>query len=174
LLAAAVSVCGCQEQPKIASYTVPAPVSTKHRLLVAMFARPGNIWFFRLDGPEPEIAEQAAAFEQLVQSVRFAAADEPPVWTMPAGWQREPGNQFRYATLRAGKLEGRVSQLPGTEQAAAVLPNLSRFRNEVGLPQATEADLAKDTKPIIVNEVTGTWIDVTGPGGKAKGPMMKF
>jgi hypothetical protein len=91
---------------------------------------------------------------------------------MPDGWQREPGNQFRFATLRAGKLEGRVSKLDANSPgAASVAENVKRFRREVGLPEAPEE---KDTRTIDVGGVPATWIDVTGPGGKGGPPFMKF
>lgn len=185
LLVAALLLTGCQQQEQITAYTVPheskadakkAPTpSGPQRMLVAMFVRPDTIWFFRLDGPATAVTKQAETFEKLVQSVRFPGRDEPPTWAMPEGWTREPGNQFRYATLRAGALTGRVSKLDaGSPGAASVLQNVNRFRGEVGLPPTTENDLPKDTRPIEVDGVKMIWIDVSGPGGGGKGPMMKF
>lgn len=178
MVLAALWLAGCQEAV-ITTYTAPRearPLDKKsagpQRLLVAMFARPDEVWFFRLDGPKDEVDQQAEAFAKLVQSVRFAGKGEPPAWTMPEGWTREPGNQFRFATLRVGNLVGRVSKLTAESAgAASVVENVKRFRREVGLPEEPEP---KDTRTIDVSGVPATWIDVVGPGGKSGPPFMKF
>ena len=172
----ALLLAGCQEA-QITSYTVPreefgaakkGPKASAgpRRMLVGMFIQCASVWSFRVDGPEAEVAKQAEAFKTLVQSVRFPGNDEPPTWTMPNGWTQEPGNAFRHATFRVGTLEGWVSRTAAEGEGGSLLSNLTRWRGLVGLPPAAESDLPTDTRPIDVNGVKGTWIDITGPGGK--------
>ena len=179
--ATAAGLAGCQPADEVRRYQVPReqpaaplkrPATTKpspagpQRMLVGMFPRPDSVWFFRLDGPEAQVTELKDAFEKLVRSIKFTGkADDPVIWTLPEGWKQEPApkGSLRYATLRVGTLEGRVARLG--RESGTVLQNLERFRGEVGLPEPTEADLAKDAKPIEVDGTAGTWIDITGPGG---------
>lgn len=64
-------------------------------------------------------------------------------WTLPAGWKEAPGGgPMRYATITApvsGKLEVTVIRLPGP--AGGELPNVNRWRNQLGLPPIGEAEL---------------------------------
>lgn len=71
-------------------------------------------------------------------------------WTLPAGWKEAPGGgAMRYATLTApvtGKLEVTVIRLPGP--AGGELANVNRWRNQIGLPPLSEADLPAARKVV--------------------------
>ncbi len=41
------------------------------RMLGAIVARPGRVWFFKLLGPDAQVQPQAAAFKKFLESVRF-------------------------------------------------------------------------------------------------------
>lgn len=66
-------------------------------------------------------------------------------WTLPKGWAEAPSpGGMRYATLTApvqGKVDVSVVVLPGP--AGGELPNVNRWRNQIGLPPVDDAALAK-------------------------------
>ncbi len=77
-----------------------------------------------------------------------ATSDEPQqhplVWSTPAGWGENPPSQMRLIDLRFGdQQEGEcyLSAMPGA--AGGLLPNINRWRGQMGLPAITDADLEK-------------------------------
>jgi len=75
-----------------------------------------------------------------------APAGDKPTWTVPAGWQEGPLAQFliaKYIIAGTGdaKAEVNVSSLAG--DGGGLAPNINRWRAQLGLAPATEADLAK-------------------------------
>ena len=66
-------------------------------------------------------------------------------WTLPSGWKEEPGNGIRLATLRppqdAGPSEVSVVALPG--DVGGELPNVNRWRGQLGLPPINAPQLPK-------------------------------
>jgi hypothetical protein len=67
------------------------------------------------------------------------------VWTLPAGWKDQRQGGMRYATLTpggvTGKIDGSVVVLPGP--AGGELPNVNRWRGQIGLPPIDEPALAR-------------------------------
>lgn len=93
------------------------------------------------------------------------AQDEPiPKFSQPAGWQSLPGSGFSRASFAIGEEKQgarfTLSDFPtgGGLQIAEVLPNVNRWRGEVGLPPITEAELSKSTEPLVIGGVKGTYI----------------
>src|SRR6266852_3483341 len=69
------------------------------RMLTAIFPHGDRTWFFKLLGPETEVAQHKEEFDRFIQSVRFKdQAKEPVTWTVPDGWRSEPGVPSRYAS----------------------------------------------------------------------------
>jgi hypothetical protein len=82
-----------------------------------------------------------------------SSADVPPPpapsergslkWTLPKGWTESKVGGMRYATLKPpveGRIDVSVVVLPGP--AGGELANVNRWRGQIGLPAAAEADLA--------------------------------
>lgn len=69
-------------------------------------------------------------------------------WTLPSGWSEgKGGGPMRYATLVApvlGKVDVSVIVLPGP--AGGELANVNRWRNQIGLPPYSEAELPGSRK----------------------------
>jgi hypothetical protein len=161
---------GCQEEG-IRHYQVPKPEST--RLLAALVPHGDQTWFVKLMGPASAVEPHAAAFEQFVRSLRFTGQVAQPVaWTVPDGWQAQAGPAERHATFRLGPqstgLEVTVTSLG--KEAAAVLPNVNRWRGQIGLAPLADADLGSVTRTLKLNGDVVTLVDLTGPGSK-KGPL---
>lgn len=79
-----------------------------------------------------------------------AAARDEIEWELPAGWQEGPVlEQMRYATLitsdEGPALEVSVTFLEG--RAGGVRANIDRWRRQLGLPPATDEDLAQQLRP---------------------------
>lgn len=87
-------------------------------------------------------------------------------WDLPEGWRQEPNpNQMRFATLAVGagdtRMEVSITELGGA--AGGVLANVQRWRGQIGLPQASEAELREQTHPIKARGAEGVWVDLVGP-----------
>lgn len=189
LLAIFAAASGCGQNEEIRRYTVPkqeeidqlagnlpaadkgGPASSEssesQRMLAAIVLRPSQAWFFKFVGDPKGVAEHADEFNALLKSVHFSD-DATPEWSLPAGWTRQAGNQFRYATLAIGgtSLEVSVSALDwsGTEETEYVLSNINRWRGQVGLDPIAANELAEETKQIEIADGTATLVDFTGHG----------
>ena len=88
-----------------------------------------------------------------------------PAWTVPAGWQEVPPTQFllaKYSIADASgaKAEVNVAELDGN--GGGVLPNVNRWRGQIGLDLVDETGLAKGTTPLDVSGGQATLVDLTG------------
>ncbi|MBL8793954.1 MAG: hypothetical protein JNM56_08615 [Planctomycetia bacterium] len=169
-----VLLAGCLKEEEIRRYTAPKPVTIKlktpdlppARLLAAIFPRGEGAWVFKVQGPEASVAKHEEGFEKFLQTVRLTDnADEPISWQLPEGWTREPGNNFRFATLRIAakddNLDLSVSKIQGAD-AASIRANVDRWAKQLGLPGATEADLKTFCTPIKVDGVEATLVKISG------------
>jgi len=125
-------------------------------------------WFFKLTGPIAAVAAQESAFTDFLRTVKFDDQGEP-TWTLPDGWQRLPGNQFRYATLKLPEgdgppLEITVSALPnaGGDNTNYILINVNRWRNQLQLPPITAAQLPAESTEIKLEAATATMVNLAG------------
>jgi len=163
---AVAALAGCRDDD-VRRYKVPKPVTTPMRLLGAIVPHGERTWFFKLLGPAPVVGEQKETFDRFLTTVKFNdTGDRPITWTVPEGWSEEqPGGQMRYATLRSDKdhLELTVTSLG--REGGAVLPNVNRWRGQIGLPSVTEAELPSFSRELTVAGEKATVIDLTGTGG---------
>ena len=73
-------------------------------------------------------------------------AGNVPTWTVPAGWQPAPLTQFLVAKFSINAADGlqaavNISSLDG--DGGGLLPNVTRWRGQLGLDPVGEADLAQ-------------------------------
>lgn len=190
---------GCEKTEEIARYTVakPPPIEAANnarpggtadeppgeptdRTLAAIVPRQGQGWFFKLTGPKDAVAAQADPFTALVKSVQFTA-DGKPRWTLPDGWQEQPGSQLRYATLviPGGEkpLEVSVTALPnpGDDEAGYVLVNVNRWRGQLKLPPIAADQLAGESTRLELDGATATLVNLLGtaaPNSMGRPPLM--
>ena len=85
-------------------------------------------------------------------------------WSLPAGWTSVANtNPVRYATLRAGtgdqQIDVSITQLSGF--AGGIAANINRWRGQVGLPRASDEELAANAQRIAA-EAPGLWVDLIG------------
>ncbi|MEX0938287.1 MAG: hypothetical protein WDZ59_10550 [Pirellulales bacterium] len=190
--AIAVSMTGCGEHETVRSYSVPkteslaagrgsgsqAPLTGDARTLAAIVPHGEQAWFFKLTGPDDAVAAKSDDFRTLIQSVRFeSASGGQPTWSVPEGWEQQPGDSMRYATLTSrgdqsndqsdseGPLELTVIPLPGpdADMDSYVLANVNRWRRQLGLPPIEADQLASETETVtLADDHTATLANLTG------------
>ena len=92
-----------------------------------------------------------------------------PVWAVPAGWQEVPPAEFllaEYAIAGANGLKADVNVAMLNGEGGGVLPNMNRWRGQLGLPPASEADLSAATSAFEVAGGQATMVDLTGTDPK--------
>jgi hypothetical protein len=160
---------GCRDD-EIRHYRVPRTEPPPTRLLAAILPAGEKVWFVSVSGPAPAVAALQPAFDQFVQTIRFPEDERRRItWTLPADWQRERSREkMRYATFRAGPNALEVKVHAFGQESAGVLANVNRWRGQIGLDPITEAELPQVARPLTVNGVAGTAVDMTGPGANAR------
>lgn len=181
-LLAAITAAGCggdeirrYQVPKLETLAVASPHRdpAAQRMLAVVFPRKDRTWFFKLVGPAALVGDQKAAFDSFMGTVRFHdQADKPISWTAPDGWRVEGASGMRYATFRINTrdqpLDLSVTSL-GPE-AATLLPNVNRWREQLGLGPIGEAELGSVVTRREIEGAPVSFVDLTGPGGTSS-PM---
>jgi hypothetical protein len=173
-----VALSGCQDD-EIRHYRVPKIEPPSVRMLSVILPIGEKAWFVSVTGPAPAIGDLLPEFQRFVQSLRFPENERRRVtWDLPTDWQREPNRSQgrepvrRYATFRAGPNALEVKVFALGPESAAVLPNVNRWRGQIGLDPTTDAELPTVSRSITVNSVAGTFVDMTGPGANPDRPPM--
>ena len=180
-LSCLVYVGGCGKEPQIEQYVVqrePQPVAEPSspreptdRMLGAIIPLDENYWFFKLTGSKAATAPLVEKFGTFMQSVKFSAGPGPsaPSWTLPDGWAQKPGNDFRFATIEIAAepkpLELAVSKLPrdpAGKDDAALLANVNRWRDQLGLKPLGPTELAAHTKSLPIGATQAILTDFEG------------
>ena len=139
-----------------------------YRMLAAIVPRGEQAWFFRLMGPAESRGRGQRQFPRAVKSVRFAADDAPPEWTLPDGWRQKPASGMRYATIEAGAadqvLDLSVTVLPRNEPNFDVytLSNVNRWRGQLGLPPLAIGRLHDGVEELELDGAAATLVDLVG------------
>jgi hypothetical protein len=131
------------------------------RILAAILHGDDATWFFKMSGDPDLVENQKANFIAFLKSVEFGQPAAPaadaagkPAWTVPADWQEGQLAQFLVAKFIIGSGDAtaavNVSQLDG--DGGGLLPNINRWRGQLGQPPVADADIA--TLPTI--DATGT------------------
>ncbi len=167
---------GCRTEEGISQYTVPKKLD---RMLAAMIPVGEDAWFFKITGPDKQVAEIADRFRDFLTSVRFADDESgKPTWTLPTGWIQRPGEAMRYATIRIeselAPLEMSVITFPikGDDLQQYRLENVNRWRDELRLARVESDQLDSETEQIVVAGHSITMVNLVGQLGG--GPMPPF
>jgi hypothetical protein len=171
-----------------------AGANARGRMLVAMLGHDGTSYFFKMTGEDAAVTEQKSAFLQFLKSISFVTApaetaaanphagmaagmgmgttpEAAPVAnsSLPAGWAEIPNPPMllaKYVIQGSGdaKAEVNISMLSGI--GGGVMANVTRWRNQLGLPPISEEDWSKQARTMDVNGVQGTVVDLTGTDPK--------
>ncbi|MFH2201574.1 MAG: hypothetical protein ABIJ96_00520 [Elusimicrobiota bacterium] len=86
-------------------------------------------------------------------------------WKLPAGWTEKAGAGMRAATFLVGEgesqLEASVISLGGI--GGGMLPNVNRWRRQIGLPPIDEEALKRDTLKLVSPAGPVLMFDIPGP-----------
>jgi hypothetical protein len=159
-----LAAAGCQDEA-VRHYKEPRVPEPPMRLLGTILPAGDQVWFVKLSGPESAVAPHHGEFDQFVQSIRSPnQAEEPITWTAPVGWQTESGTrEQRYATFRVGPDNLEVTITALDRKGNEVLPNVNRWRKQIGLGEITAAELTQATRIIEIAGTTATLVDAIGP-----------
>jgi hypothetical protein len=112
-----------------------------------------SIQFGELAAPSTMDLSQLPPSHPAIPGMNAGAATTPapdagsvPTWTVPAGWQTAPLSQFLVAKFSITAADGsqaavNISSLDG--DGGGLLPNVTRWRGQLGLDPVGKADLSK-------------------------------
>lgn len=85
-------------------------------------------------------------------------------YEVPTGWRQEPASGFRKASFRLaeGDLSGEVLVTDLDLAAGDLLPNVNRWRGQIGLEPTTEREMEQRVEPIDVGTNHGDYIEMLG------------
>ena len=130
-------------------------------------ATPSTMDLSQLPPSHPAIPGMDSA----AQTPPAADAAGKPTWTVPADWQEGQLAQFLVAKFVIGSGDAsaavNVSSLAG--DGGGLLPNINRWRGQLGQPPVTDADIA--TLPTVdATGVKATLVDISGTDARSGKP----
>jgi hypothetical protein len=86
-------------------------------------------------------------------------------YDVPASWSEGPAGGMRKAafTVGSGAETGEVTIINLDASGGALLPNVNRWRQQVGLGETSADDLARDAKKIELGDTSGDLVELAGP-----------
>lgn len=154
-LVAALASCG----PSDGVRRYKAPKDPAWRMIGAIVTAKDTTWFFKVAAPTDRLASAQTGVMMFLKDLRVEGGDVK--WTVPEGWKEEKGGAARAATLKFGdrepKLELTISKLPG--DGGGLPANVNRWREQLGLDRASEAEIASSLKKVGEAQV----VDLIGP-----------
>ena len=96
-----------------------------------------------------------------------------PTWTVPAGWQpAEPGAMLlaKFAIANAAGAQAAVNVSSLTGDGGGLVPNLTRWRGQLGLPPLTEENLSTSVSSVDLPNGKAQLVDFTGTDSKTGKP----
>jgi hypothetical protein len=183
------------EDGRLFSFVSEQPMigNSPQRMMVAVSTRGAMSWFFKITGEDAVVASQKGKFIQFLKSVSFAEGapapaqmaavpaspsasgnvNAPSIWTVPSGWQSVPPSQFLLVEFsvpgaNGTKAEVNVATMGGT--GGGLLPNVNRWRGQLGLNAASESDLAQLAQSLDVPGGKATLVDFDGVNAKTGTP----
>jgi len=173
------------DQGRLFEYVSEQPMlgPARQRIMIATVTRGTMSWFFKIGGQDAFITAQKPNFLAFLKSVSFSetASSLPPsspvpptegapsIWTVPPDWQPTPPAQFLLAEFaiagaNGAKAEVNVAELD--DDGGGTLPNVNRWRGQIGLAPVGESDLPQLAQSIDVPGGKATVVDLTGTDAK--------
>jgi len=89
-------------------------------------------------------------------------------WTKPETWTDVPPSAMRYASFAAGTNENKVdvSIVTFSGEGGGDADNVNRWRQQIGLPPMTPADVATQIKPLKSDGAAFSIVDMAGPNAR--------
>jgi len=179
------------DQGRLFEFASEQPIQGKarQRLIVVMLTRGTMSWFFKITGDDELVSSQKGKFLGFLKSVSFvddvpqpiadasaassASDNANSIWAIPAGWQAVPPAQFLVAEFSVpgtggGKAEVNVAAMGGN--GGGLLPNVNRWRGQIGLAALSDDDLSRVTQQMDILGGTAPQVDFTGVDARTGAP----
>lgn len=93
-----------------------------------------------------------------------AAATSPVKFETPTGWKpgRSGGMRKAAFNITEGDESGEVTIIDLAKDASPLLPNINRWRGQVGLKEITEAELPKQSEQLKAGDLEATYVKLIG------------
>lgn len=175
------------EQGRLFEFVSAASVNSKgrQRLLVAILTHDSMSWFFKITGDDQYVISQKKHFLQFLKSVSFVD-NAPPgmeaasstqdegissasIWSVPSSWQSVPPSQFllaEYSLSGANGAKAEVNVAAMVGEGGGLLPNVNRWRGQIGLKPISENELSKPFQALDVPGGKATLVDFEGIDAK--------
>src|SRR5437762_12665268 len=127
ILTLGMVLAGCERDDKVVVYTTPKDAPRNNPTVP----------------PNP-----AASPTPVIDESKLPPAQTEIQWTVPQGWQQQPGAEMRYASflIWPDHPEIQLTVIPLGAEAADVLPNVNRWEGQVGLDKSNLTELPKVVK----------------------------
>ncbi|MEE2990604.1 MAG: hypothetical protein VX715_08310 [Planctomycetota bacterium] len=91
-------------------------------------------------------------------------------YTAPEGWQESTLSQLRKAAyiVQEGDLQVEITIIPLSAQAGSLLPNINRWRGQVGLAEVNQQQMESELEKVTVGDVEGVYVRLQAPEGAEK------
>jgi len=110
----------------------------------------------------------------MAQAGGSASSGQPkPNWQVPSTWKEIPGGQFlvaKFLVAGAANAQANVNVSMSRGDGGGLLANVNRWRNQLGLAPAAEADLAKDLQSLDLSGGKASVADITGQDARSGQP----
>ena len=187
LLLASCLVTGCGEPDQIRTYEVPKrahwrpriamtqlnepaqpPIrrSENETILAALVPKGDDVLVVKLRG-DSKLAEREK--ENFRSFVRSLVGPEPKI---PDGWEQAPRVQFASISLmvtEAGN-SAKITVSPMPAASVALVPNVNRWRRQIGLPPATEKAINEAAEELKIGDTTAKLFAFTSEDSDATPP----
>ena len=89
-------------------------------------------------------------------------------WTKPETWTEVPPSAMRYASFAAGSSDSKVdiSVVTFSGEGGSDADNVNRWRQQIGLPAMTPADVATQIEPLKSDGAEFSIVDIAGPNAR--------
>ena len=165
------------------------------RIVTAMAHRTDGSWFYKLAGEADLVETQKPAFVAFLKSIKISGAaavetttapapvptpaSSAPVstassqWKTPADWKNVPPGPMqdaKFSVPNQGAAKGDVTISVFPNSTGGTLANVNRWRGQLSLPDAEEADLARLVTPLDGKIPGAMLVDLNGKSSKTGQP----
>jgi hypothetical protein len=105
-----------------------------------------------------------------------AAARKNVSWTVPAGWQEQPGSAMRVGSFLIKGANGQTTDVSIVSlggDAGGDLGNINRWRGQIGLTPLSAEQLSHEMKPQTFGGLKMHWVDFANQGKRITAAIYK-
>ena len=160
------------------------------RIIAGIASGDGKTYFFKMRGNAPLAESQKEAFIKWIGSVRMAPsapassdmkpiapaaaaspvsnqAEKPQIkWVVPKGWKSIAPSSMRYASFSVSGENGETADVSASVfsgEGGGDLPNVNRWRSQIGLEAIGDAELKSLIGPLSCKDGQILTVDMAGP-----------